>query len=76
MRMLQKLGMTGVRKAVLGAASASPRVFVGIGGPVVVRGYYAPAPYWRPVYVAPRYRAYYGPRHRFWDARLHRWCYR
>jgi hypothetical protein len=90
MKMLQKLGMTGVRKAVLGAAlmggslaflgagtaSASPRVFVGIGGPVVVRGYYAPAPYWRPVYVAPRYRAYYGPRHRFWDARLHRWRYR
>jgi hypothetical protein len=64
-----------------GTASAHPRVYVGvgIGGPVVVRGgYYTPAPYWRPVYVRPRYgyRAYYGPRYRYWDARFHCWRYR
>jgi hypothetical protein len=92
MRVLEMIKNNVVRKTVLGAAlmagflaflgagsaSASPRVFIGIGGPVVVGGYYAPAPYWRPVYVVPRYRAYYvyGHRYRFWDARLHRWCYR
>jgi hypothetical protein len=63
-----------------GTASAAPRVFVGIGigGPVVVhRGYYvAPRPYWRPVYVAPRYGYYYGPRVRYWDARFGCWRYR
>ena len=64
-----------------GIASARPRVYVreGIGGPVVVRGgYYAPAPYWRPVY-APRYgyRVYYpGVRYRYWDARFHCFRYR
>ena len=95
MRPLAKFANGAVRKAVLatvlmggflaflgaGAASAGPRVYVGVGlgGPVVVRGgYYAPAPYWRPAYIAPRYgyRVYYGPRHRYWDARFHCWRYR
>ena len=65
MKLLEKMGSGVVRKAMLGAAlfgslaflaagtaSARPRVVVGFGGPVVVRGYYgAPAPYWGPVYV-------------------------
>lgn len=67
-----------------GSASARPRVFVGvgIGGPVVVRGYYAPppyyGPYYGPVYVAPRYGYYrhYYPRLRYWDARFGCWRYR
>jgi len=91
MKLLEKMGNGVVRKAMLGAAligslaflgagtaSARPRVVVGFGGPVLVGGYYrAPAPYWGPAYVGPRYRHgyyyYYGPRHRYWDARLRCW---
>jgi hypothetical protein len=89
MKLLEKMRSGVGRKAVLGAAligslaflgagtaSARPRVVVGFGGPVVVRGYYgAPAPYWGPAYVGPRYRYgyYHGPRHRYWDARLRCW---
>ena len=58
-----------------GTASARPRVVVGfgLGGPVVARGYYTPALYWHAAYVDPRYRYGYGPRHRYWDARLRCW---
>jgi hypothetical protein len=94
MKLPEKAKSAVVRQAVLGVAlmgflaflgagtaSARPRVVVGLGGPVVVGGYYpAPAPYWGPGYVAyagPRYRygyyAYYGPRHRYWDARARCW---
>jgi len=89
MKLLERIGSRFVRKAVLGvalmggflaflgagAASASPRVVVEFGGPVVVREYYrAPAAYWRPAYVRPRYGyRYYAPRHRYWDARLRCW---
>jgi hypothetical protein len=68
-----------------GTVSAHPRVVVGvgIGGPVVVRGYVGPAylaprRYYGPVYVGPRYGyGYYrGPRVRYWDARFHCWRYR
>jgi hypothetical protein len=69
-----------------GTASAHPRVVVGvgIGGPVVVRGYVGapvyvgPRPYYAPVYVGPRYgyAHYRGPRVRYWDARFHCWRYR
>ena len=70
-----------------GTVSAHPRVVVGvgIGGPVVVRGYagprplsVAPRPYYGPVYVGPRYgyTYYHGPRVRYWDARFHCWRYR
>jgi len=70
-----------------GSASAHPRVVVGvgIGGPVVVRGYVGPAPvyiaprpYYAPVYVGPRYgyAHYHGPRVRYWDARFLCWHYR
>jgi hypothetical protein len=67
-----------------GTASAHPRVVVGvgIGGPVVVRGYVpaylAPRRYYAPVYVGPRYGyGYYrGPRVRYWDERFHCWRYR
>jgi hypothetical protein len=56
-----------------GTASAHPRVVVavGIGGPVVVRGYVGPGP----VYVRPRYEYAYShrPRVRYWDARIHCW---
>jgi hypothetical protein len=93
MKLLEKLVSSVVRKTVLaaalmggllafvgaGTASARPRVVIGFGGPAVVGGYYAPAPYWRAGYVAPRtrYRYYHrGPRHRYWDARLHGWRYR
>lgn len=73
--------------AFAGAASAHPRVVlgVGIGGPVVVRGYVGPRPvyvasrpYHAPVYVRPRYgyACYPGPRVRYWDARFHCWRYR
>src|SRR4030095_8860121 len=59
-----------------GTASAHPRVYVGvgIGGPVVVRGgYYTPAPYWRPVYVRPRYgyRARLRARHPYLGGGVH-----
>ena len=94
MKLLEKAKRGVVRKAVLavalggflaflgaGTASARPRVVVGLGGPVVLGGYYAaPAPYWGPAYVGyfgPRYgygyHGYYGPRHRYWDARLRSW---
>ncbi|HEY6128284.1 MAG TPA: hypothetical protein VIW23_08895 [Candidatus Acidoferrum sp.] len=93
MKLLEKVRMGILRKIVLGAAlvggfmaflgagtaSARPRVFVAIGGPVVVRGYYAPPPpYWGRVYVAPvyRYGYYHGPVLRYWDARFHCWRYR
>jgi hypothetical protein len=97
MKLLEKIGNTVVRKTVLaaglmagflaflgaGTASARPRVYVGIGGPVVVHGYYgpyrAPRPYWGPAYVAPGYSYgyyYHGPRHRYWDARFGCWRYR
>src|SRR5215813_8705394 len=70
-----------------GTASAHPRVVVTarIGGPVVVRGYVgprrvypAPRPYYRPVYVGPRYGYpyYHAPRVGYWDARLNCWRYR
>jgi hypothetical protein len=68
-----------------GTASAHPRVVVGvgIGGPVVVRGYVGAAPvyvarrpYYAPVYVGPRYGYYRGPRVRYWDAQFHCWRYR
>jgi hypothetical protein len=93
MKLLEKLGSETVRKAVLAAAlvagftvsvgarsaSAAPRIYVGIGGPVVIhRGYYAqPRPYWRPVYVRPGHGYYYGgPRVRYWDQRFGCWRYR
>jgi hypothetical protein len=102
MKLVEKVGGSVMRKAVLatvlmggflaflgaGTASAHPRVFVSIGGPVVVGGYYGgyygpPAPYWGPAYVGPRYvyghRYYYGPRYshyRYWDARFRCWRYR
>ena len=60
-----------------GTASAHPRVVVGvgIGAPLVAPAYVAPAPYYGPVVVAPRY-AYVAPRLRYWDARFHCWRYR
>jgi len=71
--------MTGFL-AFAGASSASARprfvVGVGFGGPVVVRGYVAPAHYYGPVYAEPRYGFYRGPSVRFWDARFHCWRYR
>ncbi len=86
MKVLEKVGSSVVRKAVLatalmggflaffgaGTASARPRVVVGFRGPVVEGGYY------RPAYVAPAYGYgyHYGPRHRYWDARFHCWRYR
>jgi hypothetical protein len=90
MKLLEKSGSGVVRKVILGTAliaslaflgagtaSARPRVVVGfgLGEPVVARGYYAPAPYWHPAYVGPRYRYgyYHGPRHRYWDAGLRCW---
>jgi len=99
MKLLRAVGSNVVRKVVLaaaltggflafllaGAASARPRVYVGIGGPVVVYGYggyygrhYAPRPYRGPIYAAPRYGSYYGygPRPRYWDARFACWRYR
>ena len=90
MKLLKKIGSGIVRKVALatalmgflafagaGIASAHPRVVVGVGfgGPVVVRAYVSPAPYYGPVVVAPRY-AYVEPRVRFWDARFHCWRYR
>lgn len=95
MKLLEKVG-SAVKKAALatvalggflgfagaGMASAHPRVVVGvgIGGPVVVRGYLAPAyvaarPYYGPVYAGPRYGfAYHRRQHlRYWDARFHCW---
>ena len=90
-KLLEKIGSGIVRKVALatalmggflafagaGIASAHPRVVVGVGfgGPVVVRGYVPPAPYYGRVVVAPRY-AYVAPRVRFWDARFHCWRYR
>ncbi len=74
------LGLAGA-----GTASAHPRVVVGvgIGGPVVVRGYVgpvyvAPRPYSGPVYLGPRYgyAYYHRPRVRYWDARIDCWRYR
>jgi len=70
-----------------GSVSAHPRVVVGvgIGGPVVVRGYAGPRPVYvarRPyparVYLGPRYgyAYYHGSRVRYWDARFHCWRYR
>jgi hypothetical protein len=62
-----------------GAVSAHPRVVVGvrIGGPVVVRGYVGPRPFYGPLYVAPRYGyVYHAPRVRYWDARFGCWRYR
>src|SRR5438445_12249837 len=101
LRLLERGRSNVVRKTVLtaallgsflaffgaGTASARPRVYVGIGGPVVVQGYYGPAygpyyaprPYWGPVYASPRYGygcRYYGARPRYWDARFGRWRYR
>jgi hypothetical protein len=101
MKLLEKVRSNVVRKTVLtaallgsflaffgaGTASARPRVYVAIGGPVVVYSYYGPAygpyyaphPYWGPVYAAPRYgygHRYYGARHRNWDARFGCWRYR
>jgi hypothetical protein len=96
MKLLEKIGNNVVRKTLLaaglmaglafvgaGTASARPRVYVGIGGPVAVRGYYgpyyAPRPYWGPAYVAPGYgygSYYHGRRHRYWDARFGCWRYR
>ena len=101
MKLLEKVRSNVVRKTVLTAAllgsflaffgartaSARPRVYVGIGGPVVVHGYYGPAygpyyaprPYWGPGYAAPRYGhgyRYYGARHRYWDARFGCWRHR
>ena len=88
MKALEYIGSGIIRKVILGTAliaslaflgagtaSARPRVVVGfaLGGPVVARGYYAPAPYWLAAYAGPRYRYGYGPRHRYWDARLRCW---
>jgi len=87
MKLLQRVGSSVVRKAVLatalmggflaffgaGTASARPRVFVSVGGPVVARGYYGPA-YVQPIYGYGYY--YHGPRHRYWDARFRCWRYR
>jgi hypothetical protein len=86
MKLLEKVGSSIVRKALLatalmggflaffgaGTASAGPRVFVSVGSPVVVRGYSEPA------YVGPVYGGgyYHGPRHRYWDARFRCWRYR
>ena len=100
MKLLEKISSGVMKKAALatalmggvlafvgaGTASAHPRVVVGvgIGGPVVVRGYVgpravyvAPRPYYAPVYVGPRYGyVYHAPRVRYWDARFHCWRYR
>lgn len=101
MKLLEKLSGGRMKKVALatalvggflafagaGSASAHPRVVVGvgIGGPVVVRGYVGPRPVYvvpRPyetrVYVGPRYgyAYYHGPRLRYWDARFHCWRYR
>jgi len=92
MNLLDKIGKGAARRAALsgalllgvltltaGTASAHPRVVVrvGIGGPVVVRGYYAPPPYYYgPVYVAPRYRYRHRPYYRYRDERFHCWRYR
>ena len=94
MKLLEKIGSGVMKKVGLatalmggflafvgaGPASAHPRVVVGVrvGGPVVVRGYVAPRPFYRPVYVAPRYgyAYYYGARVRYWDARFGCWRYR
>jgi len=87
MKLLEKVGSSVVKKAVLatalmggflaffgaGTASARPRVVVGFGGPVVVGGYYAPRAYVGP--AAYGY-GYYAPRHRYWDARFRCWRYR
>ncbi|HVO57039.1 MAG TPA: hypothetical protein VMT51_05000 [Dongiaceae bacterium] len=82
-KMLLATALMGGFLAFFGAsnAAAGPRVFfgVGIGGPVVARGYYAPPPpppyYYRPAY--PVYGYYAGPRyyHRYWDARYRCWRY-
>jgi hypothetical protein len=94
MKLPGKISSGEMRKAVLATAlmggflafagaptaSAHPRVVVGvrIGGAVVVRGYVAPRPFYRPVYVGPTYGYvyYYGPRVRYWDARFGCWRYR
>jgi hypothetical protein len=94
MKLLEKISSGVMRKAALatalmggvlafagaGTASAHPRVFVGVqmGGPVVVREYVAPRPFYGPAYVGPRYGYvyYHGPRVRYWDARFGCWRYR
>ena len=74
---LATLVMGGLAFLGAGTASAHPRVVVGvgIGVPVVAPAYVAPAPYYGPVVVRPRY-AYVAPRLRYWDARFHCWRYR
>ena len=98
MKLLEKISSGVTKKVALatalmggflasaGAVSAHPRVVVGvgIGGPVVVRGYVgprpvyvAPRPYYAPAYFGPRYGSvYHAPRPRYWDARFHCWRYR
>jgi len=80
-KMLKKFALAGVLVtgflafAGVGSAAARPRfaVGVGFGGPMAFRGYVAPAPYYDPVYVAPRYGFYRAPRMRHWDAHFRCW---
>ena len=94
MKLLEKIGSGVIKKIGLatalvggflafagaGTASAHPRVVVGVrvGGPVVIRGYATPRPFYGPVYVGPRYGYvyYHAPRVRYWDARFGCWRYR